>query len=231
MNSYLKYKEYYDRQLRAAPLKEKDKERYCFVLQLKADHQGSKSPFRDYRWVGPFIVQKVLSKENYLVRRLNTNRTHLLYLIRLKKLVPNQSLEDSYREERLQPDEDIIFPQDDLYTITWKTNSGEQLATRCCHFIPSSLLNSEESITSNDDANDAHENGADYIITRDSPNDNPDTAQQRNERFTMTSAKEMKLLKRKKMRTLIGRIRPFNPKIKKNLCRICLKDRKTMPSF
>ena len=37
MHSYLKYKEYYDGKARAAPLKEKD---YCFVLQLKADHQG-----------------------------------------------------------------------------------------------------------------------------------------------------------------------------------------------
>ena len=46
MHSYLKYKENYDRKARAAPLKEKDN---CFVLQLKAHHQGSKIPFRDYR--------------------------------------------------------------------------------------------------------------------------------------------------------------------------------------
>ena len=47
----------------------------------------------------------------------------------------------------------------------------------------------------------------------------------------MTSVKEMKLLKLKRMETLIGRVRPFTPKTKKNLCRICLKDRKTMPIF
>ena len=55
MHSYLQNKEYYDRKARAATLKEKDN---CFVLQPKADHQRLKIPFRDYRWVGPFLVQK-----------------------------------------------------------------------------------------------------------------------------------------------------------------------------
>ena len=115
MQSYIKYKENYDREAKAAPLKEWD---YCFVLQPKADHQGSKIPFRDNRWVGPFINQKVLPNENYIVRRLNTNKTQILLRIRLKKFVPNQSLQDIFREERLQQDEEIVIPQDDLHTIT-----------------------------------------------------------------------------------------------------------------
>ena len=61
MQSYLKYKEYYDRRAKAAPLKEND---YCFVLQPKTDHQGPKIQLRVYRWVGPFIVQIVLPNEN-----------------------------------------------------------------------------------------------------------------------------------------------------------------------
>ena len=96
---------------------------YCFVLQPKADHQGSKIPFRDYRWVGPFIVQKVLPNENYIVRRINTNKTQILHRIRLKKFVPNQPLEDNFREQRLQPDEEIVIPQDNLYIITWETRT------------------------------------------------------------------------------------------------------------
>ena len=55
MQSYLKYKEYYDRKANAAPLQEKD---YCFVLQPKAGCQGSKIPLRDFRWTGAFVVQK-----------------------------------------------------------------------------------------------------------------------------------------------------------------------------
>ena len=95
MQSYIKYKEYYDRKAKAAPLKENE---YCFVLQSKADHQGSKILFRDYRWVGPFIVQKALPNENYIVGRINTNKTQILHRIRPKNFVPNQALEDNFRE-------------------------------------------------------------------------------------------------------------------------------------
>ena len=56
MHSYFKYKEFFDREAKAAPLKESE---HCFVLQPKADHQGWKILIRDYRWVGPFIIQKV----------------------------------------------------------------------------------------------------------------------------------------------------------------------------
>ena len=124
--SYIKFKEFCDRKAKAAPLKQNE---CCFVLQPKVDHQGSKIPFRDYRWVGPFILQKMLPKENYIVRRLNTNITQILHRIRLKKFVPNLPPVDSYREERLQPDEEIIIQQDDLYIIMWETDFGEQLAT------------------------------------------------------------------------------------------------------
>ena len=84
MQSYLKYKDYYDRKAKAAPLKEKD---YCFVLQPKADSQASKILFREYRRIGPFVVQTVLSNDNYIVRRLNTNKTQILHRIRLKKFI------------------------------------------------------------------------------------------------------------------------------------------------
>ena len=108
----LKYKDYYDRKAKAAPLKEKKD--YCFVLQPKADSQASKIPFREYRWIGPFVVQTVLSNDNYIVRRLNTNKTQILHRNRLKKFVPNAPLEDNYDGETLQPDNEIVVPQDDL---------------------------------------------------------------------------------------------------------------------
>ena len=119
MQSYLKYKDYYDRKAKVAPLKEKD---YCFVLQPKADSQASKIPFKEYRWIGPFVIQKVLSNDNYIVRRLNTNKTQILHRIREKKFVPNAPLEDKYDGEKLQPDNEIVIPQDDLYTISWEVD-------------------------------------------------------------------------------------------------------------
>ena len=122
MQSYLKYKEYYDRKAKAAPLRQND---YCFILQPIADHQGSKIPFREYRWTGPYIVEKVLPNENYIVRKLNSYKTQILHCIRLRKYEPNTALQDNRPEGNLQPDDEIIIPQDDLYVITWETNFGE----------------------------------------------------------------------------------------------------------
>ena len=122
MQSYLKYKEYYDRKAKAAPLKQNE---YCFILQPIADHQGSKIPYREYRWTGPYVVEKVLPNENYIVRKLNSNKTQILHRIRLRKYEPNTVLQDDRPEGNLQPDDEIIIPQDDLYVITWETNFGE----------------------------------------------------------------------------------------------------------
>ena len=180
MLSNIKYKEYYDRKAKAAPLKENE---YCFVLQPKANHQGSKIQYRDYRWVGPFLVQKILPNENYVVRRIKTNKTQILHRIRLKKFVPNQPLEDNFREQRLQPDEEIVIPQDESYTITWETDFGEQLVTRGNEPIQTSLPNGERPSAAGTNSGDAHENEADYIITRDETNYADRVAHSRNERL------------------------------------------------
>ena len=64
MQSFIKYKRYYDKKAKASPLKEKD---YCFIIQPEADHQGSKIPFRDFRWIRLYIVEEVLTNNNYIV--------------------------------------------------------------------------------------------------------------------------------------------------------------------
>ena len=117
--SYLKYKGNYDLKAKVAPLNDQD---FCFILQPKADNQGSKIPTRDNRWIGPYIIEKVLPNDNYMVRRLNTNKTQILHRIRIKKFVPNTPSEDKYSKEKLQPDEEIVIPQNDLHTISWEAN-------------------------------------------------------------------------------------------------------------
>ena len=69
MLSYLKYKQYYDKKATATPLKVND---YCYVLNPKADNQSMKFAFKDCIWTGPYIVVKVLSNNNYVVRRTGT---------------------------------------------------------------------------------------------------------------------------------------------------------------
>ena len=46
MQSYLKYKAYYDRKAKASPLESTD---YCNILNPKADTQATKIPFGDFR--------------------------------------------------------------------------------------------------------------------------------------------------------------------------------------
>ena len=122
MQSYLKYKEYHDRKAKASRLKQND---FCFILQPIADHQGSKIPFREFRWIGPHIIEQVLPNENYIVRKLNSTKKQILHRIRLRKYEPNVPLRDERPEGNLQPDKEIVIPQDDLYVITWETNFGD----------------------------------------------------------------------------------------------------------
>ena len=55
MQSYLKYKAYYNRKTKASPLETTD---YCYILNPKADTQATKIPFREFRWQGPYKVEK-----------------------------------------------------------------------------------------------------------------------------------------------------------------------------
>ena len=70
-------------------------------------------------------MEKVLPSENYIVRKLNSNKTQFFHRIRLRKYEPNTIIRDNKPEGNLQPDNEIIIPQDDLYVITWETNFGD----------------------------------------------------------------------------------------------------------
>ena len=122
MQSYLKYKAYYDRKAKASPLETTDN---FYVLNPKADTQATKIPFREFRWQGPYIVEKVLPNNNYIVRRLGTNKTQLLHRIRLRKFTPQAPLADIFvRETDWQKDDQLPITQDDLYAQSWNTNFG-----------------------------------------------------------------------------------------------------------
>ena len=104
----------------------KEKE-YCFLLQPKADQQGSKKPLRDFRWIGPSLVEKILPDNNHIVRKLNTNKTQIPQRIRLRKYNPEKLPADNYQETQWQNDDNIVTPQDDLYTLAWEAEFGGHL--------------------------------------------------------------------------------------------------------
>ena len=90
------------------------------MLQPKADHQGSKIPFCDFRWIGPYLVENLLPNNNYIARKLNTNKTRFLRRIRLRIFKPEKAPDDNYQEAQWQIDDNIVIPQDYLYTIAWE---------------------------------------------------------------------------------------------------------------
>ena len=118
MQAYIKYKAYYDKKANASKLNEAD---YVYILQPKADHQGSKIPFTEFRWVGPYIVQKVLPNNNYLIRKIGTNKTQLLHRMRMRQFTPRQPPADIIiKPHEYKSDPEMSLHHDDLYARAWE---------------------------------------------------------------------------------------------------------------
>ena len=116
--AYIKYKAYYDKNANASKLKEAD---YAYILQPKAGHQGSKIPFTDFRWVGPYIIEKVLPNNNYLVRKIGTNKTQVLHRMRMRQFTPRQPPADiTVKPQEYKSDPEVILNHDDLYARAWE---------------------------------------------------------------------------------------------------------------
>ena len=124
MQSYIKYKRNYDKEEKASPSKEKD---YCFILQSKANDQRSKTPFRDFRWIRPYVVEKALANNKCIVQKLNTNKTQILRRFRLRKWSPEKRPEESNQEAPWQIYDNINIPQDKLYTLAREAEFGGPL--------------------------------------------------------------------------------------------------------
>ena len=58
LQAYIKHKTNYDKKANTSMLKETV---YLYVLQAKADHQASKIPLKEFRWFGPYIIEKCVT--------------------------------------------------------------------------------------------------------------------------------------------------------------------------
>ena len=118
MQAYIKHKAYYDKKANASKLKQSD---YVYTLQPKAGHQGSEIPFTDFRWIGPYIIEKVLPNNKHVVRKIGTKKTQILQRMRLRQVTPRQPIPDTTVAPReWQPDPEVIIKHDDLYARTWE---------------------------------------------------------------------------------------------------------------
>ena len=125
MQAYIKYKAYYDKKANASKLKKAD---YVFILQPKADHQGSKILFTDFRWIGPYIIEKVLPNNIYLVSKIGTNKTQIFHRMRLRQFTPRQPPSDiPVTQREWQPDPEVVITHDDLYARPWDCEYDEPI--------------------------------------------------------------------------------------------------------
>ena len=85
MQAYIKHKAYYDKKANASKLNQTD---YVFILQPKARHQGNRIFFTYFRCIGPYIIEKVLPHNIYLVRKTGTNKTQNFHRMRLREFAP-----------------------------------------------------------------------------------------------------------------------------------------------
>ena len=125
MPHYLKYKKYYDCKASAAPLKVND---YCYILNTKANNQSTKFAFQDCIRTGPYIVIKVLSNNNYTIRKLGTRYTQTLHRIRIRPYMPEQRMPDvTVRANGHLPDPDVKESLNEWYAVLWEMDFGKQI--------------------------------------------------------------------------------------------------------
>ena len=191
LHSYIRYKQYYDKKAAAHPLVTND---YCYALHPQANTQGSKLPFREFLWTGPFVIVKTLPNNNYLIRKLQTNKTQILHRIRLKPCPTKGRLPDiQVQTKDFQPDNEVEILHDDLYALAWQ--SGFE------HFVmtPEHNTHSEPTIISTDtednlqnstqdtDPDALPENHPDQPENQPEPGPNPEPSSPRKGKYNLRS--------------------------------------------
>ena len=85
------------------------------------------------------------------MRKLNTNKSQILHRIRLRKYNPEKPPEDNYQEAQWQIDDNIVVPQDDLYTIAWEAEFGGHLFDIPIIYTDPNAIDFDESYTQGPD--------------------------------------------------------------------------------
>ena len=118
MLSYLKYKKHYDSKASAAPLKINN---YCYKLYPKADNQLTKFAFQDCIWTEPYIIVKVLSNNNYTIRKTGTRYTQTLHRIRRRPFVPEKRIPGvTVQSNQYLPGPDVKMSRNEQYATSWE---------------------------------------------------------------------------------------------------------------
>ena len=74
----------------------------------------------DFRWTAPYIIEKVLPNNNYLVRKNTINKTQVLHRMRMRQFTPRQHPADMRTvPQEWKLDSEVSIKHDDLYARAW----------------------------------------------------------------------------------------------------------------
>ena len=91
MDAYHKYRTYYDKKAAAKPLMQ---HQYCLLLNPSLLTQSDFAAKSTTIWLSLYRVEKILTKFNYLIRKVDTPYTQCVHRIRLRPITPNYQVED-----------------------------------------------------------------------------------------------------------------------------------------
>ena len=102
LDAYHKYRTYYDKKAAAKPLVQKQ---YCLLLNPWLLTQSDFAAKSCTIWLSLYKIEKVLTKSNYLIRKIGTPYTQCVHRIRLRPITPNYDVEDiSVTQQDFKPD-------------------------------------------------------------------------------------------------------------------------------
>ena len=99
---------YFDRKAEASPLLKRD---YCFLLNPKITKQNDRLAISECKWIGLYAVEKCLTHSNYLIRKVNTRFTQVVYRIGLRKYTPPSRPVDIIVDKDTKIETDTEFPE------------------------------------------------------------------------------------------------------------------------
>ena len=108
LQSYLKYKSYYDRKCAATPLQLYS---YCLLLDPKITNPNQSFEKQQTKWLPLYRVEQIISNNNYIVRKVGTNSTQCVHRIRLRPIKPKYQVNDieTIDPNNFQPDGSVPF--------------------------------------------------------------------------------------------------------------------------
>ena len=106
---------------RSVTLQSSKRQIVCMIYSRMQISKRVKNLFADFRWIGPYFIEKELRINNYLVRKIGTNKLEVLQRMRLRHFITRQPLADmQIPPQEWKLDTEVSIKHDDLYAKAWQ---------------------------------------------------------------------------------------------------------------